>query len=109
MKKIVSGADTIINLAITDNNGDVIELSNPEIVSQIEIKVYTKGTPNENKIVRNTLEELTDNHIKLQAEELDGLQRGQVLIDVYIVFFCEEFTDGKFDYRKKISTNLILV
>lgn len=109
MKKIVSGADTIINLALIDGNGDLIDLSNPDVVHQLEIKVYTKNTPEENKIVRNTLSQLTDNHIKLQSTELDGLNRGQVLIDVYIVFFCDEFPDGKYDFRKKISTNLILV
>jgi hypothetical protein len=32
MKKIVSGADAIINLALRDSEGEVLELSNPEVV-----------------------------------------------------------------------------
>ena len=109
MKKIVSGADAIINLALKMDDGEILQLSDPEIVSNIEIKVYTKGTQEANKIVRNTLESLTDNNLKLQSEELGQLERGQILIDIYIVFACEDFQDGKFDYRKKIPTNIILV
>ena len=109
MKKIVSGADAIINLALRDSEGEVLELSNPEVVESIEVKIYTKGTQTENKIIRNHIEDFENNNIKLQSEELDTLNRGQVLIDVYIVFYCDEMSDGKFDYRSKISTNIILV
>lgn len=109
MKKILSGADSIINLALKMDDGEILQLSDPEIVSSLEIKVYTKGTQEANKIVRNTLESLTDNNLKLQSEELGQLERGQILIDIYIVFACEDFQDGKFDYRKKIPTNIILV
>lgn len=109
MKKIVSGADAIINLALKMDDGEILQLSDPEIVSSLEIKVYTKGTEEQNKIVRNTLESLADNNLKLQSEELGQLERGQILIDIYIVFACEDFQDGKFDYRKKIPTNIILV
>lgn len=109
MKKIVSGADAIINLALKDNEGNIFNLWDPEVVEEMEIKVYTKGTPNEDVIVRTNLEDLADNHIKLQSQELDGLNRGQLIIDVYITFYCDEFNDGKFDFRKKVPTNIILV
>ena len=109
MKKIVSGADAIINLALRDSEGEVLELYNPEVVESIEVKIYTKGTPIGSEIIRDSIEDFADNHIKLQSEELDTLNRGQILIDVYIVFYCDEFNDSKFDYRNKISTNIILV
>lgn len=109
MKKIVSGADAIINLALVDSEGETINLYDPEVIQSLEIKVYTKQTEEANKIIRNSLEQLENNNLKLQSQELDGLARGQILIDLYIVFACEDFSDGRFDYRKKISTNIILV
>lgn len=107
MKKIVSGSDTIINLELKDRNGFVIPLYNPDIVNLLNIAVTTKGSAE--KIVINSLNDIKDNHIKLQSEDLDKLERGQIIIDIYVRFYCEEFSDGYFDYKNKISTNLLLV
>lgn len=107
MKKIVSGSDAIINLELKDSNGNVLPLDSEEIIKEIEIGVYTKTSTS--KILINDLKKLKDNHIKLQSEDLDNLERGQIYIDIYIVFHCTEFEDGHYDYRNKIATNLILV
>lgn len=108
MKRIYKGSDLVIKLDLKEKCGCPLDLCDTKIINDVEVKVYTKNTSEADIIVVNDLEDLKDNLVKIQSEDLEKLERGIILIDLYIKFTSEVFSDFRYDYKTILTTNFIL-
>lgn len=102
--KIDKNNDLVVELNITDDNGNVIQVAD---VADCTVKVYTNPTPTENRIIIGK-NKIIDNRLFIPNEELLLLEEGILMFDVHIRYVDDRFDDGHFDFQTTIQNNIYI-
>lgn len=106
--KIFKGSDLVISLCIEDKLGEKIDLTNPDLISRVDIKIFTPDTPPKYAVSKSTEEINPGNIIKIDDSELAKLNAGVIYIEYDIEFFSDSMEDGVYNVTKVEQTNIIL-
>lgn len=110
MRYLAKNSDLNIRLEIKDQEGKLIDVSSSEVVNKFTLKIFTSGTDEADCItIADDFSKIANCMLRLQSEDVDKLERGQLIIDAYFRFWTADTTDGYYDLRKTIMTNIILV